>query len=991
MTQKTPRPRWAENERIGGYRLLRSAPLPSLSSVFYELVHEKTGARHIHLENENPENTFAVAFKTVPSDSTGVAHILEHTALCGSRKFPVRDPFFSMIRRSLQSFMNAFTAPDWTMYPFCTANPKDFGNLLSVYLDAAFFPLLSELSFKQEGWRLEPAGPDPAGPLAVKGVVYNEMKGAMSSPDQIMGRAMMAALFPDTTYGQNSGGDPERIPELSHEGLLAFHRRHYHPSNAWFYTFGNLPLERNLDFIEREVLSHFDRINPGTEVPSQPRFSAPRRAETPYPLAPEADNGKKNQFALAWLAAPITEAAKVPALAMLEKILLGHPASPLRKALMESGLGSALADSTGYDPELRDTLFSCGLKDVARDATDSVASLVMDTLSALAREGLPRELAETALHQYEFARRELTNSPFSWGLKLCTGFCAPWLHGADPLRILDFDQDLAEIRRGASDSSFFPGLIRDYLLENQHRVDFLLYPDPELLARREKMEAGLIERYGAALTAAEREKIARDTAALAALQETPEDLSCLPTVTVSDVPPEVPVTRPDPAMSRDALSAYPAATNGILYLSLAARLSALPAELLPLAPFFCHAFSRCGSQKRGYAELSGLIAAKTGGLSLAVSSHLKNDEAASPLELAVLDMKCLARNLDPALDLVSELVFEHSFSDLARLKVLVSEYAAHLSSGVVAAGHRYAMSLAARGWNRSRGISETWFGIHQVRRMKELARDLSGQKLEKLASDLALLGSLIFSRKNVTAGIVGAEDLLPRASAFFEGLRAKMPEGSAPTPADPGLSAFAPVDREGWHTSASVSFSAHCLKGARFTSPDAPVLAVAAHLLKGRFLHTEIREKGGAYGSFAVASPEDGLFFMASYRDPHVARTLETFRRAYGFLAEGDFSADDVADAVLQTAAEIDRPQTPAESARRSFFRDILGVSDADRQAFKDRLLSVTSEKIRAAASAYFPQAAALPSPAVTVGSLPALEAANAELPGHPLSLHAID
>lgn len=314
--------------RIGGFEVRRVVELPEIQSLYYELEHGPTGARHIHIRRDDHENVFSVAFKTVPADDTGVAHILEHTALCGSRRFPVRDPFFSMIKRSLNTFMNAFTASDWTMYPFATQNRKDFYNLMDVYLDATFHPNLSLLSFLQEGHRLETEGDA----LVFKGVVFNEMKGAMSSPHQVMGRGLPAALFPDTTYHHNSGGDPARIPDLTHDQLVAFHRRHYHPSNAYFFTYGDLPLADHLAVIEDRVLRHFDRIDPRTEVPSQPRWTAPREATYTYPLSPEEKPDKKCQAALAWLMADIQDSPEVLALSLLSDILLGNPGAPLRKA-----------------------------------------------------------------------------------------------------------------------------------------------------------------------------------------------------------------------------------------------------------------------------------------------------------------------------------------------------------------------------------------------------------------------------------------------------------------------------------------------------------------------------------------------------------------------------------------------------------------------------------------------------------------------------------
>ncbi|MEE4608682.1 MAG: insulinase family protein, partial [Desulfobacteraceae bacterium] len=399
----------APGDRIGGYRVARVEAIPELATTFIALDHEATGARHIHLARADSENCFSVAFKTVPADSTGVAHILEHTVLCGSRRYPVRDPFFSMLKRSLSTFMNAFTASDWTMYPFATQNRKDFYNLLDVYLDAAFFPILDPLSFKQEGHRLELEPAEDGLPrLVYKGVVFNEMKGAMSAPDQVMGRGLLNALYPDTTYAHNSGGEPAEIPRLTHGDLVAFHRRHYHPSNAYFFTYGDLPLADHLAFIEAKVLQGVARIDPGTEVPPQPRWAAPRQAVRNYPLAPGEDPDGKYQACLAWLTADIRDSFEVLTLAVLEEILLGNDAAPLRRALIDSGLGSALSDASGFDGENRDTLFACGLKDVAADAAPAVEQIILGTLNRLAAEGIDPALIESAVHQIEFHRKEVT-------------------------------------------------------------------------------------------------------------------------------------------------------------------------------------------------------------------------------------------------------------------------------------------------------------------------------------------------------------------------------------------------------------------------------------------------------------------------------------------------------------------------------------------------------------------------------------------------------
>ncbi len=525
---------------VHGYRVLRAEPLPEMNATAILLDHPATGAKHLHVSRPDAENTFGVAFRTVPQDSTGVAHILEHTVLCGSERFPVRDPFFSMLKRSLSTFMNAFTSSDWTMYPFSTQNRKDFYNLMAVYLDAAFFPRLEELSFKQEGHRLEIAADSGGAPnLVYKGVVFNEMKGAMSSPDQVMVRSIMRALYPDTTYSHNSGGDPAAIPSLTYSQLVEFHRRHYHPSNAYFYTYGDVPLEDHLEFIARTVLSRFPAADPAPAVPLQPRWRAPRRDTAPYPFSRDEDPARKHQVCIAWLTPDVRDTRAVLAMALLDQILLGNSASPLRQALIESGLGSALSDGTGYDAENRDTLFSAGLKDVALDSADRIEALIFEVLSGLAQKGIAPALIESAIHQLEFHRKEITNSPYPYGIKLLVALAGTWIHDGDPLRVLKLDEDLEAIRREVAQGAFFEGRIKHHLLDNPHRVRLTLVPDPALSEEREARERRDLEAIARRLSPADLDRLRSDAEALRRLQDGAEDVACLPTLERGDIPPAV--------------------------------------------------------------------------------------------------------------------------------------------------------------------------------------------------------------------------------------------------------------------------------------------------------------------------------------------------------------------------------------------------------------------------------------------------------------------
>ena len=944
--------------KIGGYLLKRVVELTEIDAIFYELVHEKTGARHAHVSRDDKENTFGVAFKTVPKDSSGVAHILEHTALCGSRRYPVRDPFFSMLKRSLSTFMNAFTASDWTMYPFSSQNHTDFYNLMDVYLDAAFFPRLDELSFKQEGHRLEIEETSGDGiKLEYKGVVYNEMKGAMSSPDQVMGRFLLNALYPDTTYSFNSGGEPSDIPKLAHQQLKDFHKRHYHPSNAYFYTYGDIPLEKHLAFIEEKVLGEFEKIDPDTDVESQPRWDKPRVATYYYALDKNEDPTRKCQAAVAWLQTDILETYEVLALSLLEQVLAGNSASPLRKALIDSGLGSAISDNAGFAADNRDTMFSIGLKGVEADAAEKVEKIVMDVLENLAREGIDPELVESAIHQIEFHRKEVTNTPYPYGIKLLLAFGGSWFHGVDPARILQFDDELERLKKEIAEGPFLENKIRQYFLDNPHRVLFKLLPDQAKEEKENKRVVAELEEIMGGLSIDDIEKIKKDAEALKRLQETPEDLSVLPTLELSEIVPEV--TKIKPTDSTHAAELYRQPTSGIFYLSSAAGVGGLDENLIPLVPFFCYALPKSGTNLRDYAQVARRIDLYTGGVSLSAQARTgyADNGAEGPgtcVPFVTFGGKCLARNIGKLFEILNEFLTEYSFSDLSRLKNLLLEYRAGMESSIVQNGHRLAISMASRNFSLSSALSEKWHGIHQIKFIKELTDDLSEGRLESVAKDLAGIARAVFAKDNLKIALVGEEADLTDGEKLASSLREGLGKSDGAGFGEPKLAVSDSVPREAWSTSSAVSFVARCFETVRFGHPHAPAMSVVSKLLRSLYLHREIREKGGAYGGFSIYSPEDGQFCMASYRDPHLAGTLRVYENAFEFVRSGKFTDEDVKEAILQVCSEIDKPDPPGVAARKAFYRRILRLSDEARDKHKRELLALNRKSVVESAAKYF-------------------------------------
>jgi len=977
-----------------GYHINKIIDLAMINSVLVDLEHGPTGARHIHIGTDDHENTFSVAFKTVPTDSTGVAHILEHTVLCGSKKFPVRDPFFSMLKRSLNTFMNAFTASDWTMYPYSTQNKKDYYNLMDVYLDATFFPNIDHLSFKQEGHRLEMEEKTSGNiELVYKGVVYNEMKGAMSSPDQVMVRSILNAMYPDTTYHNNSGGDPAVIPTLTHEQLIHFHQKHYHPSNSFFYTYGNFDLQEHLRIVHDKVLRHFDKIDPGTEVKSQSRWNEPKQAQYFYPLDSDALTSKKSQVCLAWLISDIQDAYQILVLKLLEQILLGNSASPLRKALMDSEMGTALADGSGFDADNRDTLFACGLKDVDENDADKIETLIFDVLTQLVEKGIDRALIDSAIHQIEFHRREITNTPYPYGIKLLLSFVGSWLHGGSPEKVLMFENDLAQLRREVEKNGFFEKQIQRFLLENPHRARLVLSPDADLAQREKKRVRAELDAIKQALSKTELDTIISDAQALKTMQETPEDASILPTLSLTDVPPDVHAIPASTCAQATTAVCYQQPTSGIFYTTTAMGTEALDADQLSLVPFFCFAMTRLGTPQRDFTQIVQSIDAYTGGISLASNVRTRFDAEGQCVPFITINAKCLNRNLDKMFELVQEILFEISFADHVRLKSLLLEYRAGLESMIIHNGHRYAISLSSRYFSSSAYINELWSGVHQLRYIKDITSDLGSDDVESLATNLADIRRQLVVPANFATALVGEaeplEQVIPVVSQ--RSLASKLEQDSQQIPHfnPPQIKFSKAMPREGWGTETSVSFVAKTFNTVRMEHADAPGLAVISKMLRSLYLHREIREKGGAYGGFAVYSLENGLFSLASYRDPHILATLEVFERSNQFITSGDYQEEDVKEAILQVCSDIDKPDPPGPAARKAFYRRILSMTDESRRRFKRQLLKLNKDAIVNMAQRYFGNGQS-PGGVAVISNEERLRQVNKKIPKQALKLHKV-
>jgi len=938
--------------RLGNFLVQQQQAVTELNLTAVTLRHEPTGARLLHLACEDPNNVFAVGFRTPPPDSTGIAHILEHTVLCGSRKYPVRDPFFAMLKRSLNTFMNALTASDWTLYPVASMNRKDFYNLMEIYLDATFFPLLREQDFRQEGHRLDFANPADPASLMIKGVVFNEMKGAMADPSSLLGRRLNHSLFPTTCYGKNSGGEPLDIPDLTWEQLRAFHGTYYHPSNSWFFTYGNFPLEEHLRQIDALALSRFERLEVDSAVPPEKRYSEPVRTTRTFPVGQDDDLQQRSMVQIAWLTCPIEATFERAATGILANLLLGNPAAPLYQALIESGLGRNLSPGTGYHDDYRDTYLACGLQGTDPDQVPAIESLVLATLEQIAAGGFPQERIDAALHQYEFASREVTGDQYPYGLGLMMRLFGAWLHADDPLSTLMIGDNLAQLRRATSDPAFFPAMIRRHLLDNPHRVTLLLHPDPDHAPREEQLFTERLGRIRAGLDDQAIAEIMEKNAALQISQETQDDTSCLPILDLADIE----IEEHPPSFRTDTVAGcrgfwFPQPTNGITYLNLQFDTGNLTPALRPYLPIFCALLPQIGAAGHDYLAMSRRITAATGGVRFG-TNILENPASLTDMRpMLEVKGKALDRNQAKLCEIVQDILTAPDFTDLDRMRTVIGQIRTSMENSIPGAGHSFAARAAAASLTPAAALRETWSGMTQIRTIQAVSL-LEERGLAQLADSLRRIADELFTQNTVTVAVTAEDAALAGMRPPLEALLCGLPMGTPNAP-EQQASFLGQAGHIGWQHNLPVAYVARVFPAVPYTHPDAPAMLVLAKLLRSGFLHREIREKGGAYGGMAGYNSDGGLFSMLSYRDPHLARTLDVYRDAVDWACRGGFSDEMVRESILTAFAELDRPLSPGSRGYREFVHQQQGLTRDMIRQFRHRILVTDAATLADVAERY--------------------------------------
>jgi Zn-dependent M16 (insulinase) family peptidase len=957
MTKSTrcPAPTVATGVMLHGFRVLRVEQIPEIRVTAYEVEHEKTGAKVLHLHCDDRENLYSIGFRTPPTDSTGVPHILEHSVLAGSERYPLKDVFNELIRGTLQTFINAFTYPDKTIYPVASQVRADYFNLARVYTDLVLNPRLLKETFSQEGHHLEFVNPeDASSDLTISGIVYNEMKGAYSSPDALMYKVIQENLYPDTLYAFDSGGNPEDIPLLTYEQFKAFHRTYYSPTNARFFLYGNIPIADHLAFLA-EMLAGLDRVKVDSTIKSQIRWQKPLSISGTYPIGKEDNTERKTVVNTAWMMAENTDYETAILLQITSGILVGSAAGPLRKALIDSGLGEDLSPITGVERDLKQIAFAVGLRGTDPDKAIHIEALIMDTLQKLALSGFDRDLIEGTLHQVEFHGKEIIRSAYPYGIVLMGRAYHTWLYDGDPLEGLNFPRIIEDIRKKwETNPQLFQDILKKWFLDNPHRLLSVMEPSKTYQSDREEEFKKKMSRLKASLSNEDLDAIRQNASSLKKFQVEPDipgAAAKLPKLNISDIsraietiPTEKALIENVPAMVHDIF------TNGIAYLDLAFDISDIPEELQPYLPLLGKLIINMGAAGLDYEEMAKRIVLKTGGISYHLSAGLAVD-GTQCWQKMIFRIKALYRNIGNAVNIIADILTAGDMSNEARMRELIAERKNNLHASIIPSGHAFARRSAGAALSVPAYRDELWHGRTQLKFVNHVADQFKKIKSE-LLDKLTLLQNTAFRKDrlslNVTADSEGISILSESIAGLVRRLSGNRGIGKPITPS------FSPINT-GISIPAQVSYVARVFPAPAYADPLSAPLTMLGRQLSSGYLYKHIRVQGGAYGGMSQYDPMSGTFALLSYRDPNIVNTLQVYREAMDYICKNKTSREELEKTIIGTIGSLDKPMDPASRGYIAMIRDFTGLSDKDRLKFRNSILDMTPELLLEAASRFFP------------------------------------
>ncbi|XP_065906804.1 presequence protease, mitochondrial-like isoform X4 [Dysidea avara] len=933
-------------DRLHGYKVDKVTPVSDFNLVAVQLTHENTNTQHLHIAREDSNNVFCVGFRTTPMDSTGVSHILEHTVLTGSRRYPCRDPFFKMLNRSLNTFMNALTYPDYTLYPFSTQNSQDFKNLLSVYTDAVFFPRLREMDFRQEGWRLEHEDVhDKSSQIIYKGVVFNEMKGVFANPENINVTELQCKLLPSHTYSHVSGGTPQDITNLTWENLKEFHKNHYHPSNARFFTYGDFPLATHLEQINTDILQHFTRSSPSLSVPLEPRWSEPREVMVHCPYDTMAANpDKQTTVSVSFLLGSILDPLESLTLSVLCTLLSTGPASPLYQALIDANIGSDFSPATGFDHSMRETAFSIGLQGIHKDDVGHVKDIIWSTLETVVKEGFPEDRIKAVLHHLE---RGIKYQSTNFGLTLIASVMPTWNHDGDPVPNLMVNSRVDEFKELLKSPTFLQEKIQQYFLDNKHHLTLVMTPEDNYEAQQTALESDKRDKVVGSLSASEKEELYKKGLELLDDQNSPPDIECLPTLHVTDIDPKI----KDTTLEHVHIDAVPVQlakqpTNGITYFRAVASITSLPDELKIYVPLFCNVLTQMGAGDLDHRQFAQQVDLYTGGLNLSphICSHHSNELGYE--QGIIFSSYCLDRHISHMFSLWHDVFLNPDLQDLERLQTLVKMTANNMALSVADNGHRFAISSSSSPLTPTSVLGEMFSGMQQVKFLKDLSEK---EDWSDVCAKMTSIAAHVLVDTQFRCALNATADGIEVATNAMDGFLSSVTGGMDCLPSYVENENFIPTSHKcHYQLPFPVNYCSSSVKSVHYTHHDHASLSILARLMTNKYLIKEIREKGGAYGAGAKSSA--GVFSFFSYRDPNSVETFKSFENCIDWAINGNFSDQDVDEAKLGVFSQVDSPVSPGNKGLTLFLQ---GISDELRQQHRDQMFAVTKKSVMEVAARY--------------------------------------
>jgi len=931
---------------LEAYKFLREKKVKELNSVAYFLEHKKSGARLFLLSNDDENKVFSIGFRTPPSDSTGVPHILEHSVLCGSKKFPVKDPFVELVKGSMNTFLNAMTYPDKTVYPVASTNDKDFQNLMDVYLDAVLNPNIYKEPkiFMQEGWHYELESED--GELGYNGVVYNEMKGAFSSPESVLERYTQKVLFPDTCYGYESGGDPEDVPKLTYEAFLDFHRTYYHPSNSYIYLYGDMDMAQKLEWLDREYLGGYERLKVDSGITMQKPFDAPKSAETSYSITEDEDEANSVYLSISDVVGTDLDARLYVAFQILEYTLIEAPGAPLKQALLDAGIGQDIFG--GYDSGILQPYFSVIAKGARAEQKGEFLAVVKGTLRKLADQGINKRSLLAGMNYSEFKYREADYGTTPKGLMYGLQSLDSWLYGGDPLMHLEY-QETFDFLKQAVEDGYFEGLIREYLLDNPFEAVLVVKPEKNLTAKNDRELSRKLKAYKEGLSREEIRRLVEQTRELKEYQDTPstkEELERIPMLKRSDIGTKAEELKWEEHRIKGVqVLHHNMFTAGIGYLKVLFNTDRVPAGDLPYVGLLKAVLGYVDTEHYSYSDLTSEIHLNSGGIGFSTSAYVDLKDLPGFTGVFTADARVLYEKLDFAFEMIGEILSGSKLEDVKRLGEILRETKSRSRMKLENASHSAAVARATSYFSPTSAFNDCTGGIGYYQFLEGVVRDY-GENAQALIKKLKEVAGKLFTVDNMLISYTADEKGFAALEASMDKLIKKLPKGDGKVY---GFTFKAGNRNEGFKTSSQVNYVARCGnfrdRGYEYTG----ALRILKLILSYDYLWLNLRVKGGAYGCMSGFG-RSGEGYFVSYRDPGVARTNEVYEKIVGYLEQFDVDERDMTKYVIGTVSALDTPYTPADRGARALSGYLSGVTNEMLQQERDEVLRAEPKDIRALA-----------------------------------------